>query len=94
MPSHLTFNPYNTTIEFFKPEITKQCFNWCKDQHHAYNNNLEIQMLFLPAIALISLIAYEFIKDTKYNIWLYNLIKLSRWLLIFFFGLFFYKYFF
>ena len=90
----------NFTIDYslntFKvtPEITKDCFNWCKDQHFAHNTNIEIEMLFLPAFALMSLIAYEFIKDTEYKKWCYNLIKLSRMLLIFFFALFFYRYYF
>lgn len=34
---------------------TKKCFEWCKDQHFINQNNLVIEAMVMPALALLSL---------------------------------------
>ncbi len=43
------------------PEITKECFEWCKDQYFAHQNNLTVEAMVILALALISLFAASII---------------------------------
>ena len=47
-------------------EITKTCFNWCKEQTLIYQNNLAIQEKSFIVIALVAVVAYYGIAN-KYN---------------------------
>lgn len=85
----------STTINLMQPIISNSCFNWCKDAYFINNNNLEIEMLFLPALALLSLILYQIFKDhNKLSIYAYKFIYAAKYLLIGFFIYFFWKYYF
>ncbi|KKN07607.1 hypothetical protein LCGC14_1065140 [marine sediment metagenome] len=78
-----------------KPKITNTCIDWCREAHFAHNTNLEIEMLFLPAGALLLLIAYQILRNNeKLKPHVFKFLIASKWLLIAFFGLFFYRYFF
>ncbi len=60
-----------TAIKNFGKEngITETCFNWCREQNIIHQNNLLIQDLSLPAIALFFLLInnliYEFSNEIK-----------------------------
>ncbi len=49
---------------FFEP--SKECFDWCKEAHFAYNNNLEIKGIFIIAFAAFVIFSYITLK--KYYI--------------------------
>ena len=49
-------NTTNIIIGF--PEITKACFDWCKEQNFIHSSNLEIRSLTILIIALIALFIY------------------------------------
>lgn len=50
----------NLTINlpYFDNPITKECFNWCKEQHLIYESNLNIDGLSIAIFALLVLFAY------------------------------------
>jgi len=85
--------------------ITKNCFNWCKEQHFNYQSNLEMQLFIVPLIVLILMFVNYVITNhheliLKYlNIYEETLPKITVWinefniylLLIFFIYLLFFK---
>ena len=42
-------------------EITKGCFNWCKEQHFVFKNNLNVKVLGIIALAMVVLFAGDLI---------------------------------
>jgi len=75
--------------------ITNKCVDWCREQHIIHNNNIEMEMLIMPGIALLSLILYEIFKNNKkFEKYIYKLINFAKVLLILFFIYFFWKYYF
>jgi len=45
---------FNESVEVMGG-ITKNCFDWCKEQHFVNQNNLTIKAMAIPLIALICL---------------------------------------
>ncbi len=37
-------------------QITTECFNWCKEQYFIHENNLTVEALIMPILALLFLI--------------------------------------
>ena len=50
-----------TIIPFTK--ITKECFDWCKEQNFIHQSNLEIQDMAFIVIALVSLVIHNLIYN-------------------------------
>ncbi len=56
----------NITGFFFEP--SKQCFNWCREQHFIHANNLQIQDLTLVVLSMIALLLMHLIEAHHDNI--------------------------
>ncbi len=56
---------HNTTFILGVTEVTKGCFDWCKEQHFINQNNIQIQELSIIGIALVSLVLHNIISDYK-----------------------------
>ena len=60
----------NTTLINFidKPEISRTCFDWCKEAHFAHNSNLEIGGIFIIILALVALFIHLILYRFSDNI--------------------------
>lgn len=69
---NITFPIFNETIAY---TVTKQCFNWCKEQNIIHEQNLFIGDLFLLFIAMLSLLIHIIINSYYEEIILTGKIK-------------------
>lgn len=51
----------STSIITKAPVITRECVTWCKEQHFIQQNNFTVQIISIPLLALILLVAASFI---------------------------------
>ena len=61
---------------YSQPLITNYCFNWCKEQHFIHQNNLTVNILSIPILALLTLFVCYLIYN--YNDFILRLFKESN----------------
>jgi hypothetical protein len=55
----------NWTDPFGEYTPGKECFDWCRDAHFSHSHNIQVESLYVLALALISMGIYSMLRGTE-----------------------------